>query len=300
MAPEETTNKATSVREKLWKYAEGPWFWGGVALIIGAAVADKNLAVIFVIGYVPISIGVFRANFFYGRTKGRKIIGYSALLLSAALLLFVAWKIIPKPQPPLTKDDLRSMYPTTVPTSKPESVTSSPSSQVATKDDIRTLLQRVGQLQNRPSADTQQAPTSTDMGKVSSTPSTPTQTPVPVEAQLQPLKTLALTLADEINKWADQRLKEAPETFPASTPDERNKEEAFHDQIVSEWRDRYGMMSGATLNQLYLVWRNVLKIPVPSVRACMLENVVGHGDRGILETKKLCAGFIKQAAEKIN
>ena len=297
---EETKDR--SVGEKLWKYAEGPWFWGGVALIIGAAAANINLAIIFAIGYVPISVGVIRSKLFDGCTTMLKIRGNGGAMLLAALLLFGVWKLIPQPQRPLTIGDLRSLM-QSIPASTPASTTSNSDSQVATKDDIRTLLQRFGQLQNKTSAATQQEPALTDAGKTSpiQTPA-PTQTPIPVEAQLQPLKTVALTLADEINKWADQRLKEAPESFPPSqTSEEQKKAAAFHDQIVSEWHDRYGRIAGVTLNQLYLVWRDVLKIPVPSVHACMLDNIgIAQGDRGILETKKRCANFIKEAAERIN
>jgi hypothetical protein len=287
MAPElvETGNKPWG--ERLWKYFEGPWFWGGVALIAGAAAANVNLALVFVVGYVPISIGVFRSQFFRG---SRKTLSNVAILVLGAIILFGVWKIIPKPQPPLTIGDIKSAWQSTAaPFGSTVPAASNEDGQVATKKDIQNLLRRFSQLQNESHLN----PASLDAAKTPQ-PSVPTQIATPMRDQTKALKAITSTWTKSVNDWADSRLKEVPES-PASlaTAEGRKKAQDFHEEIMREWSG-FAPTANTLLVQYYRL--NLLQ---GTIHACSGINL-GQGDRGYLETYKRCAGYIQAAADQLN
>jgi len=92
---------------KIWKWLEAPWFWGGVALILGASAATVPLSIIFAIGYVPVAVGIVRSDFFKSLTsKWRKFLSNTTLLAVVAVIFFFVWKVVPKPKEPPTVDDI--------------------------------------------------------------------------------------------------------------------------------------------------------------------------------------------------
>jgi hypothetical protein len=283
-----------SWQEKLWKYVEGPWFWGGVALISGFALANLKLVAVFGIGYVPISIGLIRSQFFSEWAKGGKILGNVGILILTAIILFGVWKIIPKSQPPLTIGDIKSaLQPANSASSTPSSnvvpATSKEDSRVATKEDIQNLWRRVSQLQNEsnpkpaPPGATITAPTQ---------PSAPAQNAisVPIADQTEALKAITSTWTKSVNNWADSRLNEIPGSpvFPA-TPEDTKK---VHDEIMREWQG-FSPMAATLLSQYYR-----LNLIQGIINVCSGINI-GQGDRGQLETYKRCAEDIQGAADRL-
>ena len=286
---------------RLGRFSESAITWGAIGMLLGAIVPSLPFYYFFCLGGALLWLSALKVKLFEGLNRGLVISGNFVILpIAIAGIMLVAYRYSPKPPPLESIADLVAQR--LSPSLQKPIQNKSKEDQTPIKSPTAVeIAEAIAKKLSMPPQNPQ--PASTDTGKTSSTQTAaPTQNPVPVEAELQPLKTVALSLADQINTWADQRLKEAPEPehFPALTPDEQKAAAAFHDKIISEWRDRYGVMAGVTLSQLHLVLRNVLKIPVPSVHACMMDDITGHGDRGILETKKMCASFIKQAAEKLN
>ncbi len=292
--------RPTKFSERFSQLYDSAWFGIGVGTMIGALGSSLPSLVLVCFGWVCVCVQAFRFSIFNLRGF-RWLLANVGMCLALGGLFGLCWYLVPRPSPPITIGQVKQALQESQPTAKTTIVLppTSNDNHAATKEDIRKISEHLIelQLQNKVQSGASISPTNPPQQ------SAPSKAPeTSVAPQLQPIKIVALTLADEINKWADQRLKEAPESFPPSqTSEEQKKAAAFHDQIVSEWHDRYGRIAGVTLNQLYLVWRDVLKIPVPSVHACMLDNIgMAQGDRGILETKKRCANFIKEAAERIN
>lgn len=284
---------------RLGRFSESAITWGAIGMLLGAVVPSLPFYYFFCLGGLLLWLSALKVKLFEGSNRGLVISGNFIILpIAIAVIMVVTYRYSPKPATPDSIAVLVERY-LSPHLQKPIQNTSREDQGPIKSPTAAEIAEAIAKKLGVPPQNPQ--PASTDAGKTSSmqTP-VPTQNPVPVEAELRPLKTVALTLADQINTWADQRLNEAPEHFPGLTPDEQKAAAAFHDRIISEWHDRYGIMAGVTLSQLHLVWRDVLKIPVPSVHACMLDSITGNGNRGILETKKMCASFIKQAAEKLN
>jgi hypothetical protein len=285
---------------RLGRFSESAITWGAIGMLLGAIVPSLPFYYFFCLGGVLLWFSALKAKLFEGSNRGLVISGNFIILpIAIAGVMLVAYRYSPKPATPENIAALVGQY-LSPSLQKPTQNTSREDQAPIKSPTAAEIAEAIAKkLSVTPPQYPQPVSTNAEKTPSMQTPA-PTQNPVPVEAELQPLKTVALTLADQINTWADQRLKEAPEHFPGLTPDEQKAAAAFHDRIISEWHDRYGIMAGVTLSQLHLVWRDVLKIPVPSVHACMLDSITGNGNRGILETKKMCASFIKQAAEKLN
>lgn len=92
-------------KEKLWNFFEGPWFWGGAALILGAIAANISLLAVFFIAFIPIAVGVVRCHFFQGRAIRWQFVLNGAVLVVVASFFLVGWKVSPKPkEPPSAKE----------------------------------------------------------------------------------------------------------------------------------------------------------------------------------------------------
>lgn len=87
-----------SARRKLWEYLEGPWFWGGMGLLLGAVAANVSLRRIFIIGFIPMAIGILCKRLFDGKVWWKRAIGNVLVLVLMAGLLFGGWKVSPKPK----------------------------------------------------------------------------------------------------------------------------------------------------------------------------------------------------------
>lgn len=74
-----------SVVQKLRKFLKGPWFWGGVALIIGAVTSPLTLKYIFVFAWLVVCFGLWEAKFFEHQTPVLSFVGNLLLCIFAVL-----------------------------------------------------------------------------------------------------------------------------------------------------------------------------------------------------------------------
>jgi hypothetical protein len=88
----------------LWRFADSPFTWGGIGVVIGSAVVTPVwFRYAFVGGGISIGIGFLRAGIFTGRHIVYRAITQVVLLLGLATCWWLLWKVIPKPEEPLTR-----------------------------------------------------------------------------------------------------------------------------------------------------------------------------------------------------
>jgi hypothetical protein len=56
--------KSKTLREKVWSFADDPFTWGGIGMIVGAVAVGLSLKAMFIVGFFPIAIAVIRRGFF--------------------------------------------------------------------------------------------------------------------------------------------------------------------------------------------------------------------------------------------
>jgi hypothetical protein len=91
----------------LWEFADSPFTWGGIGVIVGAALVSPSLFKwAFVGAGVSIGIGWLRAGSLRGSRGTIRIGGNVAMLGALAIIWFGVWKIIPKPVEPPTAEQI--------------------------------------------------------------------------------------------------------------------------------------------------------------------------------------------------
>jgi hypothetical protein len=119
-----------------WKFAENPFTWGGIGVVIGAALASPaSFRIAFIVGGFAVGVGLLRANSFNTKATWKRIIGNLVLYGLLACIWILLWKIIPKTVEPPTVDQIaeaivkKQGYQTG--NNKPESVQTATASQIA-------------------------------------------------------------------------------------------------------------------------------------------------------------------------
>ena len=92
---ESGTNSET-FKHKIWDFADSPFTWGGVGVLIGAAIASPaSFGTVFVLSGIFVAIGMWRAKFC--GIAGNVLLSICLLLAWCGL-----WTTIPKPKEPPT------------------------------------------------------------------------------------------------------------------------------------------------------------------------------------------------------
>jgi len=118
--PEEP-KKPETLREKFWRLTESNLFWGGgVGMILVAygfllAGALKFSVILIVVGWLVITVSIYRHNFFEGKSRRGQLIRQTLISIIVGIILAVLWlslrpspnldvqsKLVPSPTPPPT------------------------------------------------------------------------------------------------------------------------------------------------------------------------------------------------------
>jgi hypothetical protein len=103
-------NAKPSKLEALWKFADSPFTWGGIGVVIGSAIVTPVwFRYAFIGAGISIGVGLIRAGILDGRHVAYRVIGQIALLLCLVVGWWSLWRVIPKPEEPLTKKSAQEL-----------------------------------------------------------------------------------------------------------------------------------------------------------------------------------------------
>jgi hypothetical protein len=94
-------------KNALWEFADSPFTWGGIGLILGAAIVSPALfKFAFIAAGVSVAIGFLRARAFKGKSITTRILLNLIILACMAFGWRSLWGWMPKPVEPPTPDQI--------------------------------------------------------------------------------------------------------------------------------------------------------------------------------------------------
>jgi hypothetical protein len=99
-----------TVLQKLWDYFEGPFFWGGVGVLVGVIISPVTFKSLFMIAWLMLAIGIMRERFFQRNSWGVTVAGNFGLCVVLALGVGGLYKVVPKPKEPPSIDETLNAF----------------------------------------------------------------------------------------------------------------------------------------------------------------------------------------------
>lgn len=95
-----------SIPGKLWSFAESPITWGAIGVLVGAVGPFIPSKWAFLVTFLFLAVALLKANFFEERALPKRVFGNLALICLMAALLGEVSHLLPKPQEPLTSEQV--------------------------------------------------------------------------------------------------------------------------------------------------------------------------------------------------
>jgi hypothetical protein len=163
MAEPETRYRA------LWNFCDSPFTWGEIGVVIGAALASPVwFRYAFIGGGISIGIGLLRANAFRQSRATARVVVNLVLCCSFVTLWILLWKVIPKPEAPVTRNELQQILndkPSTLAAPVATENTSSGNKPIS-RSDLVAIIKQYSATHRGPSAS---APTQTKFANITNT-----------------------------------------------------------------------------------------------------------------------------------
>ncbi|MGB8786042.1 MAG: hypothetical protein WA755_16690 [Candidatus Acidiferrales bacterium] len=86
------------LQAKLRSFGESAVFWGGIGVVVGAIACVVSSGKMLILGAIVVCVALIKGNFFENQRWYSKLSGNLVLCLLLGAVLFVVWKIIPKPK----------------------------------------------------------------------------------------------------------------------------------------------------------------------------------------------------------
>ena len=111
-----SSSVTASPKNKFWDFADSAWTWGAIGMLAGAAGQTISSAVFFVLAGMILSIQVWRSRPFERHGEFLSWITSIVITTFICIGLWVMWRIVPKPQKPLSSAEIENITKKNLPT----------------------------------------------------------------------------------------------------------------------------------------------------------------------------------------